>query len=166
MVGRGPAGLGTTGRFRGLAGARRQDSVEKAPKEGNSSVAAQMLRDMVVPDRLGELLEPSLRWFKDHLTGVAEKAMHYPMRVLEENGSKGLTDPPSVMPGTFHSVKGGQADTVVMFPDLSFQGFELFHTSGWYGEDAIWRQFYVGATRSKNRLVFGVPANRRRAVDL
>lgn len=140
--------------------------LKKAPKEGNSAVAAQMLRDMVVPDRLGELLEPTIGWFKDHLTSVATKAMHYPIRVLEEHGLAGLTDPPRICPGTYHSVKGGESDTVIMFPDLSWQGFQQFHTPGWYGEDAIWRQFYVGATRAKQKLVIGVPVTRRRAVDL
>jgi superfamily I DNA/RNA helicase len=68
---------------------------------------------------------------------------------------------PLVTIGTIHSVKGGEADTVYLFNDLSRAGTEEWCDDGSEGHDSIVRQVYVAMTRSRDRLVI---ANNRRGV--
>ncbi len=49
-------------------------------------------------------------------------------------------------------LKGGQADVVYAFPDLSQAGWQEWCSSG-EGRDAIFRLFYVAMTRSRESLV-------------
>ena len=70
---------------------------------------------------------------------------------------------PLVVIGTVHSVKGAEADTVVMFPDLSEAGAAESRGSV-QGHDALVRMIYVGLTRSRGDVVLCDPAQRRNAV--
>jgi superfamily I DNA/RNA helicase len=63
---------------------------------------------------------------------------------------------PSIIIGTIHSVKGGEADVVYLFPDLSLAGINEWHNTNGddtYGKDSIIRLFYVAMTRAKQELV-------------
>ena len=53
--------------------------------------------------------------------------------------------------GTIHSVKGGEADVVYLFPDLSQAGAAQYERSG-APHDSVIRLFYVGATRARETL--------------
>ena len=98
----------------------------------------------------------------DWLMGVSkqdsQKALDYPSRVLRTRGLRGLMTPPQVTVGTIHSVKGGEADVVILFPDLSMPGDREWNTVGSEGRDQIVRQFYVGMTRARETLVVCAPA--------
>ena len=48
-------------------------------------------------------------------------------------------------------MKGGEADVVYLFPDISPQSYEGIQR-GTEGRDAVIRQFYVGMTRAKDKL--------------
>ena len=50
--------------------------------------------------------------------------------------------------GTIHSVKGGQADVVYLFPDLSQAGDAQYQRKG-APHDSVIRTFYVGITRAR-----------------
>ncbi len=63
---------------------------------------------------------------------------------------------PQVMIGTIHSVKGGQADVVYLFPDLSQAGDAQYNRGG-ASRDSVIRQFYVGATRAREKLYLCQP---------
>jgi superfamily I DNA/RNA helicase len=60
-------------------------------------------------------------------------------------------DLPKVVVGTIHSVKGGQADVVYLFPDLS-QGGDAQYNRGGAARDSVIRVFYVGLTRVREKL--------------
>jgi superfamily I DNA/RNA helicase len=62
-----------------------------------------------------------------------------------------LREQPRVVVGTIHSVKGGQADVVYLFPDLSQAGAAQYERSG-APHDSVIRLFYVGATRARETL--------------
>ena len=66
---------------------------------------------------------------------------------------------PQIIVGTIHSVKGGEADTVFIIPDISYSAFELAENNreGW---DSITRLFYVAATRAKEKLILGMAATK------
>jgi len=56
-----------------------------------------------------------------------------------------------VIVGTIHSVKGGEADVVCLFPDLSGEGDAAYQQAG-APRDSVIRQFYVGMTRARETL--------------
>jgi superfamily I DNA/RNA helicase len=58
---------------------------------------------------------------------------------------------PQVVVGTIHSVKGGQADVVYLFPDLSQAGDAQYNRGG-AARDSVIRLFYVGLTRARETL--------------
>jgi superfamily I DNA/RNA helicase len=60
-------------------------------------------------------------------------------------------DQPKVVVGTIHSVKGGEADVVHLFPDISQAGDAQYQRCG-AARDAVIRVFYVGLTRARETL--------------
>tara|TARA_Y100000310_G_scaffold168479_1_gene168528 strand:- start:263 stop:1882 length:1620 start_codon:yes stop_codon:yes gene_type:complete len=93
-----------------------------------------------------------LSWLEDHVKSTRRKGLEYPVRVYEKRGRKALSESPRVCVGTIHSVKGGEADAVYLFPDVSFSGFKEWNMGG-ESRDSVIRQFYVGMTRARRDLV-------------
>jgi DNA helicase II / ATP-dependent DNA helicase PcrA len=91
-----------------------------------------------------------LDWWEKNLMGSQQKKFQYPLHVLRNKGGKALKESPKVVVGTIHSVKGGEADTVVVLPDLSPQANDLLHKKE--AKDSLNRLFYVAVTRTKNKL--------------
>lgn len=89
--------------------------------------------------------------------GSYERAMSYALAIGEQRGVEALTTTPQVILGTIHSVKGGEADIVVLFPDLSPSGYQEWSTPG-EPHDAVRRCFYVGMTRAKEALYWAQPS--------
>jgi superfamily I DNA/RNA helicase len=115
-------------------------------------------------EALIDALELSLPWYARHTGESARQTMAYPLRVVERRGGGALLETPRICVGTIHSVKGGEADVVVLFPDLSRSGYEEWSRPG-AGRDALRRLFYVGMTRTRDSLVLGSPSGPM-AVDL
>lgn len=138
---------GAKARFREMAKVRPDDPVSMTDvfEAGNEIVERVFVR--------GEL-DDRIAWFRDHLSGEYRNTMQYLLAILERQGSFALSAKPQTTIGTIHSVKGGEADVVYLFPDLSVAGMQDWES---YGErrDSVIRQFYVGATRAKEVLVFG-----------
>ena len=70
---------------------------------------------------------------------------------MTKHGPDKLKTKPLVIVGTIHSVKGGEAENVYVFPDLSPGGFQELQDLR--RRDPILRVFYVAFTRAKRRLV-------------
>jgi hypothetical protein len=64
----------------------------------------------------------AIGWWLDHLVPRCRKLGAYPARVAIKAGLEALTLRPAIIVGTGHSVKGGEADVVYVFPDLSATG--------------------------------------------
>ena len=94
-------------------------------------------------------------WFEKNLLASRINAYTYPVTVYQKGGIQNLLTRPSIIIGTIHSVKGGEADTVYLFPDLSLAGINEWNGNSGVegGRDAIIRLFYVGMTRAKEELV-------------
>jgi superfamily I DNA/RNA helicase len=91
--------------------------------------------------------------YVDHLLPSKKKAYEFVLNIAAAN-PKALTEEPRVTVGTIHSVKGGQADTVIVFPDLSPEGARQWRPAhGSRGRDDIRRLFYVAFTRAREKLV-------------
>jgi superfamily I DNA/RNA helicase len=79
------------------------------------------------------------------------KRVQFPAEVTTKRGPRALLQTPQVMVGTIHSVKGGQADCVYRFPDLSQAGDAQYARVG-HSRDSVIRLFYMGATRAREAL--------------
>jgi hypothetical protein len=99
-------------------------------------------------------LASDLDWWVASMKESHAKGYPYLLNIIKNRGHRALLDPPRIHPGTIHSVKGGQADTVILFPDLSPSGAELLWSSD--GAQVI-RLFYVGITRAYHRLILCAP---------
>jgi DNA helicase II / ATP-dependent DNA helicase PcrA len=107
-------------------------------------------------------------WWEQHLRATFARQMKYPCAVYRTLGPQALRNSPQpvnpgeegwegLIVGTVHSVKGGQADVVYVFPDLSRQAY----WTGWQNpatRDPVIRMFYVAFTRARDRLVICDPA--------
>jgi DNA helicase II / ATP-dependent DNA helicase PcrA len=112
---------------------------------------------LVDPEHLQRLVTIDPEWWLENLLASRERQFRYPAEVMRRRGRKALLDKPRICVGTIHSVKGGQADSVYVFPDLSRQGY-------WNGWDnpatraSTIRAFYVAFTRSRDRLTLCEPS--------
>ena len=99
---------------------------------------------------LEQAVEPSLPWLRSKLLASSGFA-NYPITVAEKRGPDALESLPRVTIGTIHSVKGGEADVVLLFPDLSLAGSRSWEQPG-IARDSVIRQMYVGMTRAREEL--------------
>lgn len=106
---------------------------------------------------LNKALDFDIQWYKQSLLASKNANFEYPLAIVEKRGVDTLRAVPQVIIGTIHSVKGGQADVVYLFPDLSRAGATTWQNHG-LGRDTIIRQFYVGATRARETLVLCEPS--------
>ena len=90
------------------------------------------------------------KWLMDQAADSGK--LLYACNVADRCGWRGLVDQPKVIVGTIHSVKGGQADTVLMFPDMSPAAWKEYEADD-DGRNGAVRLFYVGATRAASKLI-------------
>lgn len=121
-------------------------------------VSIETLDDLFEPGALDELLacfegdqRTLLHWWQHRLTADVGKRAEFPAQIAASHGPRALVDPPRVIVGTIHSVKGGEADVVFLFPDLSQAGDAAYQRFG-PPRDAVVRTFYVGMTRAREVL--------------
>ena len=104
---------------------------------------------------LEEMMARGPEWLLDHLS-AAHRHAEYQLRVgLKDWGD--IETEPALTVGTFHSVKGGEADVVILFPDMSPEAAKAVR-HGEIGPTA--RMFFVGATRARTSLYLGNAANK------
>ncbi len=96
------------------------------------------------------------------LTPAARSNMEYPLNIIRNYGLRELFNEPMIDIGTIHSVKGGEAEHVILAPDLSNAGWQTYQERGWNGIDSVRRLYYVGATRTRHRLTMLSPFGPRR----
>lgn len=101
------------------------------------------------PSALVAIEDGNLTWLEDQMTQRASNVAEYLLAVLEKYGEKALEKRPRICVGTIHSVKGGQADDVFLFPDLPYAAVQALNQNPLRARDAITRQFYVGMTRAR-----------------
>jgi DNA helicase-2/ATP-dependent DNA helicase PcrA len=121
----------------------------------------------ITMQELSEILEPSafhtlqiayagghramLEWWRPRVTVDVHSRIQFPADIAAKHGTHALIDVPRVIVGTIHSVKGGEADVVYLFPDMSRAGDAQYRRPG-PSRDSMIRLFYVGATRARETL--------------
>ncbi len=88
--------------------------------------------------------------YKEAIIPSKIKSYEYPIQIAKMRGKSSLFEIPSIIIGTIHSVKGGEADVVYLFPDLSRLAAKNWQSQR--GRDSIIRTFYVGMTRAREEL--------------
>lgn len=92
-----------------------------------------------------------LTWWRTRVNGAMQSRIQFPGDIAAARGPQALLEKPQVTVGTIHSVKGGEADVVILFPDLSQAGDASYQRFG-PSRDAVIRMFYVGMTRARHAL--------------
>jgi hypothetical protein len=92
-----------------------------------------------------------LSWWRWRVNAAMQNRIQFPVEIASARGPKALLETPRVTVGTIHSVKGGEADVVILFPDLSRSGDAAYQRHG-SDRDAVIRMFYVGMTRAREAL--------------
>jgi DNA helicase-2/ATP-dependent DNA helicase PcrA len=139
-------------------GAKSLIEAKCAPDRFGESQSDQQPALDVVADLFGAttIEHPAMRgsvdWWESRLRANQRPKFAYPLAVLRAHGPHALHDRPKLTVGTIHSVKGGEADNVYVFPDLSRAGaYGGWHRGG-PGRDQIIRMFYVALTRARARV--------------
>lgn len=146
--------------------ARVRDDNKRRIKESISDKDMALLfsRDAIKPVRECALKSDApIYEFKKLICRSKMHLMEYAINIFEKTGARGLVDAPKVIIGTIHSVKGGEADNVIIYPDLSASAHINWISSG-NDMDNIRRVFYVGLTRARNGL-FLAGASGPRSID-
>jgi superfamily I DNA/RNA helicase len=125
---------------------------------GEDPVSSEAFDDLFERPALESLLEAYegdyrglLQWWRDHVTADIHARSQFPADIAARRGPRALFETPKAIVGTIHSVKGGQADVVYLFPDLSQAG-DAQYARGGAARDSVIRQFYVGVTRTREKL--------------
>ena len=92
-----------------------------------------------------------LDWWRNRVMPAVRNRIQFPAEIAARLGPQCLIETPRAVVGTIHSVKGGEADVVYLFPDLSPAGDAQYQIPG-APRDSIIRVFYVGATRARETL--------------
>lgn len=121
-------------------------------------VAPETLNTIFEPAALDSLMEAYegdyralLDWWRSRINVEYFDRAKYPADVACRRGPAALLEKPRAVVGTIHSVKGGQADVVYLFPDVSQAGAAQYGRAG-APRDSVIRLFYVGATRAREAL--------------
>lgn len=102
------------------------------------------------PEHWDAITSGDLNWWHSRLKHAEQQRLKYACDVALRRGPWMLRETPRLVLGTIHSVKGGEADKVVLAPDLSRAGID-----SWLGaktRDSVIRLFYVGMTRARKEL--------------
>jgi DNA helicase-2/ATP-dependent DNA helicase PcrA len=151
--------LRTSSSTGGVLSRGAKKGLESLPEDTDSERLAWIIREIFTAESLPHLTSGDVNWFASNLLAKDQETVKFPMEILKKFGVDALEGSPSVCVGTIHSVKGGEADTVIVFPDLSPSGYDIYRIPGWGGHDSVLRLYYVAMTRARRRLVIGAPSS-------
>jgi len=123
--------------------------------ESGLHTCREVIKSLLAPNAVTQAMNRNIDWFTENISKTKKKVLEYPTAVYKKHGIEGLTEAPNIILGTIHSVKGAEADVVVVFPDISYLADqEMFRK---HGRDSMYRLFYVAMTRAKRKLILCTP---------
>lgn len=141
----------STGNFkRGAKKFLKEFEKEKSFKA--EEILAAML-EIMEPDAFDRAITLDRDWFLSNLNANKAAAFEFPSKIYETCGSDGPSIARKLTVGTIHSVKGAEADVVIVYPDLSLRGAQQYCLRAGEGFDQILRQYYVAVTRTRDILI-------------
>ena len=134
---------------------RSEIETEPAADELLQEFGFDWVAERLEPEALAAWMSGDLDWLSASLI-KAGATMRFPIEVARRLGPSALEAIPLVVVGTIHSVKGGEADSVYLAPDLSASG-----AAEWAGQGraGTYRAMYVGMTRAKHSLTILRPSS-------
>ena len=118
-----------------------------------------LIPEIFTEEGLNSAINLDQKWLVGHVTAAKAKSIAYPLEIYDKFGDEANKRASLLTVGTIHSVKGGEADVVIMYPDLSFKAMKHYMAKQGIEYDSILRQYYVGVTRTRDTLVLAAPAN-------
>lgn len=121
-----------------------------------------LYKEAFVPEALEAAVKKDPAWIAHIAASSKKKKVNELTRFLSVDPDI-LDKKPQVTLGTVHSFKGGQADTVILFPDLSLQAARPYNdrVSSREGYDSVMRQMYVAVTRTFEKLYIAHPVSKK-----
>ena len=104
-------------------------------------------------DKMGLLLDGSVRWHKA-LGKIDLETKNYVLNALKRGDN---VKNPRIKVSTIHSMKGGEADNILVVPDLSYAAHKEYQTN----PATEHRVYYVAVTRAKQALHIMLPQTSR-----
>ena len=101
---------------------------------------------------------PDVNWYLSQVKG-SDRLRDFVNAVIVKQGAARLRDKPRVCVGTVHSLKGSEAMTIILAPDVSVQSYDAARAREDVAEE-LRRVFYVGLTRARERLVLCGPSRK------
>ena len=111
--------------------------------------ASRLSRVTNTPTRLNGLLDDPYRWAANNVARKYRTNVGYATRVHKKWGERYLGEQTAIV-GTIHSVKGGEAEVVLLNLELSAAEIAGQENGS---ANQIHRKFYVGSTRAKSQLI-------------
>jgi hypothetical protein len=121
---------------------------------------SELVHHVVADSGVDHVLDGNIDWWESMLRHGERKTQQFSINVARRHGAAKLLQQPKLIVGTIHSVKGGEADHVIVFPDLSPNAY----WNGWKltPEDerhkSVLRLFYVAMTRARHTLTLCNPS--------
>ena len=95
---------------------------------------------------------PHKNWY-EVMKGISFAKREYYAAIIKAGTD--ITQKPEIHVDTIHSVKGGEADNVILLTDMAYRSWQALQNP--YNADPEHRVFYVGVTRAKERLFLMEP---------
>jgi len=144
------------------AKSKLKDLHDELEEERYDELTVSNLLEFFEPEALDNALDQNFDWFMENmLESKKTGSMDLIENMVRKNNPEIIKKKPQIKTGTIHSVKGGEAEVVYLFPDLSWSGMQEYSNSK--TKDRVVRQFYVGMTRASQSLITCSPAGRYRA---
>ena len=141
----------------GVLPRKGRQAIKDLQNDEDDSVSWEAMRQVLTPEAIEAGLTGDIDWYRQHLMTSKKPGTDFPISVVKHSGADTLRNPPLTVAGTIHSVKGGEADVVYLFPDLSRAGVREWNGSP-EQRASVYRLFYVGITRARESLITCSPA--------
>lgn len=126
---------------------KKQDLMTLCDKMNSRIIDLEDLSEFFLPHMMNRIASRDLSIFREFRKVGVSGSWDYALDIFSRRREDWE---PRVIVGTIHSVKGGEANNVYLFPELSPAGYMDMLSSN---SDRILRLFYVGMTRASERLV-------------
>jgi hypothetical protein len=110
------------------------------------------ISEILNPNAIEQAMNHNLDWLYDNVLKSRKETLKYPIKIYKKSGLSGIEKDPQITIGTIHSVKGAEADCVILFPDFSMRADHEFQILP-EARDSMYRVFYVGMTRARSELI-------------